>query len=169
MARASVLAAFVVGAAAAFCGIRANASEVEVVGITSTLAERSDDGIPDEVSFSAFARSTGMRVGGVRLSHDRQTAAFQLPARRELLIRGFRVVVSSGKLAFCVGEANVELSADLRYQVVFDFHHNPSSPKLSRCGGRLIALDVSGSQVSVVDFTTEIVDEALPSGSRTLR
>jgi hypothetical protein len=145
------------------------ATEVEVVASTSIIAERHNAAFPDEVSFSAFVRSTGQRVGGVRLTHDKQTAVFQLPTGRELLIRGFRVVPSSGKMAFCNGEAYLALSADLHYRITFDFEHNPSAPTLSRCTGRLVALSASGAEVAVVNFTTVIVDEALPPGSRTLR
>ena len=169
MARSSSPTATLLYLSLALVSLNALAAEVAVVASTLTIAERRNDSFPDEVSFSAFVRNTGLRVGGVRLTLNRPTATFQLPAGQELLIRGFRVVPSSGKMAFCNGEAYLVPSADLRYQFMFDFEHNPSVPSLSSCKGKLVALDASGTEVSVVKLTTEILDEALPPGSRTLR
>ena len=169
VARASSTVATALCLSTTLVGLGALAAEVEVVASTSTIAARGDAAFGDEVSFSAFVRSTGLRVGGVRLTHERQTAGFQLPTGQELLVRGFRVVPSSGKMAFCNGEAYLAPTADLRYQFTFDFEHNPSAPALSRCRGRLVALSASGDEVSAIDLTTEIVDEALALGSRTLR
>ena len=167
MADTSNVFAIALGLLAALAASGVTAAEVEVTASTSTLVERMGD--TDEVAFSAFIRATGQRVGGVRLTNNKPRAAVRLPSDRELLIRGSRVVQSSGKIAFCNGEAYLVFSVDLRYEITFDFEHNSASPTLSRCKGKLVALDASGVEVSVLNLVTAIVDEALPPGSRTLR